>query len=102
MWSRAGLWSSLFPALPAAEPDLFLARWIGVAWSLWIVRFLIGCGEAPAFPNANKVIGLWMAPDERARGNSSFIVGVGIGGGFYSPATAHAHAHYARRGGVFV
>ncbi len=93
----AVLWWSLFTALTAAAPDLFLARWIGVAWSLWIVRFLIGCGEAPAFPNANKVIGLWMAPDERARGNSSFIVGVGIGGTFTPPAIAYTMSHYGWR-----
>ena len=93
----AVLWWSLFTALTAAAPDLFLARWIGVPGSLWIVRFLIGCGEAPAFPNANKVIGLWMAPDERARGNSSFIVGVGIGGTFTPPAIAYTMAHYGWR-----
>jgi ACS family glucarate transporter-like MFS transporter len=93
----AVLWWSAFTALTAVAPDLFLARWIGVAGSLWVVRFLIGCGEAPAFPNANKMIGLWMAPDERARGNSSFIIGVGVGGAFTPPAIAWTMAHYGWR-----
>jgi ACS family glucarate transporter-like MFS transporter len=93
----AVIWWSGFTALTAAAPELFLARWIGVAWSLWIVRFLIGCGEAPAFPNANKVIGMWMPPDELARGNSMFIVGVGIGGTFTPPAIAYTMAHYGWR-----
>ena len=92
----AVLWWSAFTALTAAAPDLFLAKWIGVVGSLWLVGFLIGCGEAPAFPNA-KVIGLWMAPDERARGNSSFIVGVGIGGTFTPPAIAYTMANYGWR-----
>src|SRR5262249_24516676 len=54
-------------------------------------------GEAPAFPNANKMVGLWMAPDERARGNSSFIIGVGVGGAFTPPAIAWTMAHYGWR-----
>ena len=95
MW--AVLWWSVFTALTAAAPSLFLVRWVGVAGSLWVVRFLIGCGEAPAFPNANKVIGLWMAPDECARGNSSFIIGVGVGGAFTPPAIAWTMAHYGWR-----
>src|SRR4051812_4563590 len=84
------LWWSVFTALTAWAPAGFLASSVGVVASLWIVRFLIGVGEGPALPNTNKMIGRWMAPNERARGNSLFIVAVGIGGAFTPPAIAWA------------
>ena len=79
------LWWSAFTALTAWAPSLFLVKWFGVLGSICIVRFLIGLGEAPAFPNANKAIGMWMAPEERARGNSLFMLGIGVGGAFTPP-----------------
>src|SRR5215472_2085864 len=79
------LWWSAFTSLTAVAPALFTAKWLGVVGSIWLVRFLIGVGEGPAFPNANKVIGMWMAPEERARGNSLFIVGVGDRWRFHAP-----------------
>ena len=91
------IWWSAFTALTAAAPSFFLANWVGVVASIWIVRFLIGVGEGPALPNTNKMIGRWMAPYERARGNSLFIVAVGIGGAFTPPAIAWAMTHWGWR-----
>src|SRR5689334_10576546 len=82
------VWWSIFTGLTAASPDLPLSEWFGVAGSFWIVRFLIGVGEAPALPNTNKMIGRWMAVSERARGSSLFLVAVGIGGAFTPPLIA--------------
>lgn len=86
--TMAILWWSLFTAMTAIGPDLPLARFIGAAGSLWVIRFLIGVGEGPALPNTNRMIGKWMAVGERARGSSLFLVAVGIGGGFTPPAIA--------------
>ena len=93
----AVIWWSAFTALTAWAPTGFLAKWLGVVTSLWIVRFLIGIGEGPALPNTNKMIGQWMAPHERARGNSLFIVAVGIGGAFTPPAIVWAMTHWGWR-----
>lgn len=82
------IWWSVFTALTAAAPDLWFRSWFGVTASFWLVRFLIGVGEAPALPNTNKMIGRWMAVSERARGSSLFLVAVGIGGAFTPPAIA--------------
>ena len=82
------VWWSVFTAVTAAAPDLPIAGFVGVAGSFWIVRFLIGIGEAPALPNTNKLIGRWMAVNERARGSSLFLVAVGIGGTFTPPVIA--------------
>ncbi|HWR51817.1 MAG TPA: MFS transporter [Bryobacteraceae bacterium] len=72
-------------ALTAAAPDL---PWLGIIGSFWVFRFMVGVGEAPAFPSANKMVGLWMAPHERARGTSLFILGVGAGGTLAPPIIA--------------
>ncbi|MFN0101510.1 MAG: MFS transporter [Bryobacteraceae bacterium] len=82
------LWWSLFTALTAVAPDLWIRNWFGVVGSFWVVRFLIGIGEGPALPNTNKIIGRWMAVNERARGSSLFLVAVGIGGVFTPPLIA--------------
>jgi len=81
----AMFWWSLFTAMTALADKLPLVRWLGVGWSFIVVRFLIGVGEAPALPSANKVVGLWMAPEERALGNSIFIAGLGLGGAVAPP-----------------
>jgi ACS family glucarate transporter-like MFS transporter len=86
--TAAIVWWSILTALTAAGPDLPLARWLGAAGSLWVIRFLIGMGEAPALPNTNRLIGKWMPVGERARGSSLFLVAVGIGGAFTPPAIA--------------
>jgi len=78
------LWS-VFTALTALAGELPLARWVGLSWSFIIMRFLVGMGEAPALPGANKIVGLWMAPRERALGNGIFIAGLGLGGALTPP-----------------
>lgn len=97
MLTAAILWWSAFTALTAAAPELPLARWLGVTPSFWIVRFLIGVGEGPALPNANKLLGQWMAVSERARGSSLFLVAVGIGGVCTPPAIAWIMTHWGWR-----
>ena len=74
------VWWSVFTATTAVAPQLPLSRWIGVAWSLALVRFAIGLGEGAAFPNANKVVSAWMGASQRAIGNSIFLAGIGVGG----------------------
>jgi ACS family glucarate transporter-like MFS transporter len=91
------IWWSIFTALTAAAPKVFPGNWFGVAGSFWIVRFLIGVGEAPALPNTNKMIGRWMAVSERARGSSLFLVAVGIGGAFTPPLIAWIMTHWGWR-----
>ena len=97
MLTAAILWWSLFTALTAAAPDLAPANLVPAAVAFWVVRFLIGVGEAPALPCTNKMIGRWMAVPERARGSSLFLVAVGIGGAFTPPAIAWSMTHWGWR-----
>src|SRR2546423_14532496 len=42
---------SVFTALTGLAPALPISRWIGVAGSLMLVRFLVGIGEAASAPS---------------------------------------------------
>lgn len=79
------LWWSVFTALTAFAAELPVGHWLGLFWSFVILRFLVGVGEAPALPGANKLVGLWMAARERALGNGIFIAGLGLGGALTPP-----------------
>src|ERR1700674_447655 len=74
------LWWSIFSAATAIAPRLPLAHWFGLAWSFAIVRFLIGLGEGATYPNANKIVAVWMGAAQRGVGNSMFLAGIGFGG----------------------
>ena len=73
-------WWSILTAATGIASRLPLAGWLGVAWSFAVVRFLIGAGEAATFPNANKIVALWMGSRQRSIGISLPIAGIGLGG----------------------
>jgi sugar phosphate permease len=50
------LWWSAF----TAATSLALGR-----WSMYVVRFIFGVGEAGAFPTATRALSLWLPPGER-------------------------------------
>lgn len=74
------LWWSAFTAATALVPRLPLRYWFGIVPAFFIIRFLIGVGEAAAFPNENKIVAFWMGQGRRGVGNSMFLMGVGLGG----------------------
>jgi MFS transporter, ACS family, glucarate transporter len=73
-------WWSTFTAATALAPRLFTTSWLGVAWSLAIVRFMVGLGEAPSAPAYTKVVANWMGHRRRGLGSSFNLLGIGLGG----------------------
>jgi ACS family glucarate transporter-like MFS transporter len=57
-----------------------LRFWFGLVPAFFIIRFLVGVGEAAAFPNENKIVAFWMGHSRRGIGNSMFLMGIGLGG----------------------
>lgn len=96
------LWWSLFTGLTALAGDLPPARWLGLAWSFILFRFLVGVGEAPALPSANRLVGLWMAPRERGLGNGIFIAGLGLGSAAAPPLIVWIMEHWGWRASFWV
>ena len=73
-------WWSVLTAATAIAPRLPVARWFGVAWSIAMVRILIGIGEAPSSPSYTKVVANWMGHKRRGLGSSFNLFGIGLGG----------------------
>jgi MFS transporter, ACS family, glucarate transporter len=73
-------WWSVLTAATAIAPRLPVARWLGVAYSIALNRFLIGIGEAPSSPSYTKVVANWMGRTHRGFGSSFNLFGIGLGG----------------------
>jgi MFS transporter, ACS family, glucarate transporter len=81
-------WWSVFTALTPVAPWAAHLPFVGLVGAFCVVRFMVGAGEAAAFPNCNRVVGMWMAPSERSLGNSLFLAGIGVGGAVSQPVVA--------------
>jgi sugar phosphate permease len=69
--TRISLWWSAFTALTGACAGL---------WTLIVVRFLFGAGEAGAFPNVARVLSRWFPVEERGRAQGALLAASQIGG----------------------
>lgn len=76
--TRITIWWSIFTALTGAGAGF---------WSLLIVRFLFGAGEAGAYPNAARVYTRWFPKHERGR-FQGLMLAVALIGGAVSPFLA--------------
>ncbi len=70
---RIVLWWSFFTAATGAAFS---------KWSLIVVRFLFGAGEAGAFPNLTKVFTIWLPANERVRAQGIMWMAARWGGAF--------------------
>ncbi|MFQ5991689.1 MAG: MFS transporter [Nitrospiraceae bacterium] len=84
----AVVWWSIFTAFTAVAATWPLASVVGIFGSLFVVRFLIGVGEAAALPNFNRAVANWLSPQERGLGIGIAIAGIGIGSAITPPITA--------------
>lgn len=73
---RIVLWWSSFTALTGAMTNF---------WSMWIVRFLFGAGEAGCFPNLTKSFTTWLPANERVRAQGIMWSFARWGGAFTPP-----------------
>ena len=73
-------WWSVLTAATATAPRLPLAKWFGVAYSIGIIRCLIGIGESPSSPSYTKVVANWIGYTRRGFGSSFNLFGIGLGG----------------------
>jgi ACS family glucarate transporter-like MFS transporter len=79
---------SLLTVLTAWAGDSFLASWFGVVGAFLCIRFLFGLGEAPAYPNANRLVANWFPLTEKALAASVSLAGAGVGAMIAPPLVA--------------
>jgi MFS transporter, ACS family, glucarate transporter len=74
--TRIVLWWSAFTMLTGAAFGF---------WSLLIIRFLFGAGEAGAFPNIARAVSRWFPEREQGRALSVSFVGLAAGSAMTAP-----------------
>lgn len=84
--AAAVVWWSAFTSLTA------LPHWFSLAltpvWSLMLIRFCLGAGEAAAWPNFNRTIANWIPAKERGFAASVPLTGGSLGAAVAPPLIA--------------
>ena len=83
--TAAALVWAVATALTGLLPGFVFPAAAGVYVSLWLVRFLLGAGEAATYPVAARAIANWISPTERAFANSVVIAGASLGSAVAGP-----------------
>ncbi|HVW74073.1 MAG TPA: MFS transporter [Rhizomicrobium sp.] len=82
-------WSVLSVATALVPPHMAGALWVLIA-----VRFVLGLGEAVAYPSSNQFIAAWFPTHERGTANGWVFGGVGFGSGTAPPLVAFIIYNY--------
>jgi len=77
IWATTTIVTGLLPIFFGSALAIFVA--------LWLVRFVLGIGEATTFPVGNRVVRNWMPASERALGSSIFMLGTCTASAIASP-----------------
>jgi len=84
------IWWSVLSVVTALVPPTMG----GALWVLIAVRFILGMGEAVAYPSSNQFIAAWFPSHERGKANGWVFGGVGFGSGTAPPLVAAIIAFY--------
>ncbi len=76
-------WGVFSAAVPLIPPGVG-----GALWALVTVRFILGMGEAVAYPSSNQFIAAWFPTHERGKANGWVFGGVGFGAAISQPLVA--------------
>ena len=76
-------WGALTTATALVPPGMAHALWVLIA-----VRFILGIGEAMAYPSANQFIAAWFPSHERGKANALVQGGAQFGSGVAPPLVA--------------
>ncbi len=88
--------------LTGLVPGRWTSAGIAALASLLILRFLLGVGEAAAFPVAARAVATWMPSTKRAFSYSIVIVGSCIGSAFTGPLISWLMVHIGWRGSFYI
>jgi MFS transporter, ACS family, glucarate transporter len=91
--SAGVLWWGLFTALTTVAHS-GLAH---VLFTLIVIRFALGAGEAVIYPASNQFVARWIPVAERGRANGWIFAGVGAGAGLSIPILTWINSHYGWR-----
>jgi ACS family glucarate transporter-like MFS transporter len=87
------IWWGVFSVMVALVPPAMH----GALWVLIAVRFVLGMGEAVAYPSSNQFIAAWFPTHERGKANGWVFGGVGFGAAISQPLVAAIMLGYGWR-----
>ena len=79
------IWWSLFTGLTGVSGDVALKLGLDLIMLTALVRFLVGAGEAAAFPSYNRIVASELPPDKKGLGMGVSIGGIGAGAALTPP-----------------
>jgi ACS family glucarate transporter-like MFS transporter len=97
MIDRFGPRSMLAIALLAWSCCTLLTSFASAFALLVGIRVATGMAQSAVLPSGNKIVSRWMPASERARGNSIFFTGIGLGGIIAPPMTVGLMLRYGWR-----
>ena len=77
-----------------------LTAFITADWHLYVLRFLLGAGEAGFFPGVLFYLTLWTPAKRRARLTAMFMASIGVSGIIGGPLSGGIMTHLAGVGGL--
>jgi ACS family glucarate transporter-like MFS transporter len=96
------VWWSVFTALTGWAGKGFLTTAAYLLPAFWTIRFLVGVGEAGAYPCANGIIGDSFGPQERALAAGVMFAGIGTGSALTPPFVAWIVMHLGWRSVFYI
>ena len=90
-------WSALTVATALVPPTMANALWALIA-----VRFILGLGEALAYPSANQFIAAWFPSQERGKANALVQGGAQLGSGIAPPLVAFIIYHFGWHAAFYI
>ena len=79
------VWWSLFTGLTGVSGDIALKLGFDLILFTALIRFLVGAGEAAAFPSYNRIVASELPPEKRGLGMGVSIGGIGVGAALTPP-----------------
>jgi ACS family glucarate transporter-like MFS transporter len=96
------VWWSVFTAMSGWAGKGFLITAAYLLPAFWIMRFLVGVGEAGAFPCANGIIGDSFGPQEHALAAGVMFAGIGTGSALTPPFVAWIVLHWGWHSAFYI
>lgn len=100
--AMAALVWAVTTALTGLLPGFVIPAAAGVYLTLWVVRFLLGAGEAAMYPVAARAIANWIPATDRAFANSVVIAGALLGAAVAGPLISWLMVSFGWRASFYV
>lgn len=96
------VWWSIFTALTAWVGKSALVSVLGLVPAFCVVRFLVGLGEAAAYPCSLGLVRRWFPETERGRATGVIFGGIGVGSTITPPLVAWLMVHVGWESAFYV